>query len=72
LRDGTDQLLDPEGIELADHAAVEATALRFARDTLSHELRDGCLNLRYRIDVEDEHGTVIHTTQLADAFETIR
>jgi hypothetical protein len=71
LRDGKDQLLDPDGIELPDQRAIEVAALKAARDTLSHELRAGRLDLRYRIDVEDECGTVVHSIDLADAFETI-
>ena len=72
LRDGHDQLLDPEGIELADAQAIDAAALRAARDTLSHELKEGRLDLRYRIDVEDEGGNILHSIALAEAFETIR
>ena len=72
LRDGSDQLLDPDGIELQDQRAIEAAALRAARDTLSHELRAGRLDLRYRIDVEMADGMIIHTIDLAEAFETIR
>ena len=72
LRDGHDQLLDPDGTELPDQQAIEAAALRAARDMLSHELQAGRLDLRYRIDVEDEGGTVVHSLDLADAFETIR
>ena len=72
LRDGDDQLLDPDGIELADQPAIEAAALNAARGMLSHEMREGRLDLRYRIDVEDQRGTVVHSVDLADAFETIR
>jgi len=72
LRDGSDQLLDPDGIELPDQQAIETAALRAARDTLSHELRAGRLDLPYRIDVETEDGTIVHTIDLAEAFETIR
>jgi hypothetical protein len=72
LRDGHDELLDPEGTELPDKPSIEAAALRAARDTLSHDLLAGRLDLRHRIDVEDEAGTVVHTIELADSFETIR
>jgi len=72
LRDGEDQLLDPDGTELVDHQAIEAAALRAARDTLSHELQLGRLDLRFRIDVEDDDGNIVHSIALADAFETIR
>jgi len=46
--------------------------MRAARDTLSQGLRSGVLDLRYRIEVEDEKRAIIHTLQLADAFRTIR
>ena len=62
LRDGDDQLLDPEGTELSDKQSIEAAALRAARDTLSHELQSGRLDLRYRIDVEDEAGPARSST----------
>ena len=69
LRDGTDHLLDPEGTELPDLQAIQALAMRAARDTLSHELRDnGHLDLRYRIDVEDEHGSLVYSLPLEGAF----
>jgi hypothetical protein len=71
LRHHTDTLLDPDGVELADMAAVRALALRSARDTLSHEIRCGRLDLRYRIDVEESNGAVVHTLPLTDAFTVI-
>jgi len=72
LRDGTDQLLDPDGVDLPDLAAVRQTALAAARDTLSNELRDGRLDLRYRIDVEDGRGDLVHSLPLEEAFELVR
>jgi len=71
LRDGSDQLLDPEGIELADLLAVKDKALFAARDTLSNEIKAGTLDLRYRIDVEDVEGNIVHSLRLEDAFEVI-
>ena len=71
LRDGSDQLLDPDGLELPNQKAVEAETLRAARDTLSNELRLGRLDLRYRIDVEDETGRLVHRLPLEEAFEVI-
>jgi len=72
LRNGTDQLLDPEGIDLPNLGAVRTQALRNARDTLSNELRDGRLDLRYWIDVEDTDGRAVFSLLLGNAFETIR
>lgn len=69
LRDGSDQLLDPEGVELLDVEAAKARALVAARDTLSHEMRDGTLD--HRIEVEDDAGSVLYCLPLQDAFEVI-
>ena len=71
LRDGTDFALDPEGVVLPDLEAAQTAALQAARDTLGHDIRDGRLDLRYRIDVEDERGTVLHSLPFEDAFEII-
>ena len=72
LRDGTDYLIDPEGTELPELEAAREMALLCARDTLSNELKDGLLDLRYRIDVEDAEGIVVHSLPLGSAFETMR
>ncbi|MBF7013802.1 hypothetical protein QUC32_03010 [Novosphingobium resinovorum] len=68
LRDHTDSVIDPEGQELPDLQAAERVALEAARDTLSQEMKGGFLDLRYRIEVEDEAGTVIYSLQLKDSF----
>jgi len=72
LCDGADRLLDPDGIELPDVEAAKVHALRSARDTLSNELRQGRLDLRHHIDVEDAEGRVIYTLPLEQTFQTIR
>jgi len=71
LRDHTDEILDPEGLELPDRDAVRAAALRSARDILSHEMRTGEIDLRYRIDVEYADGSAVHSLPLADAFKIV-
>ena len=68
LRDHTDSVIDPEGQELPDLQAAERVALEAARDTLSQEMKAGFLDLRYRIEVEDEAGTVIYSLPLKDSF----
>jgi hypothetical protein len=68
LSDGSDRLLDVEGQELPDLDAAKAFALLCARDTLSHEMRQGVLNLRIRLDVADAAGAVVHTLPLKEAF----
>lgn len=69
LRDGSDHILDPVGIELTDLEAAVVVALRAARDSLSNDIKGGSLDLRYRIDVENEGGSVVHSLPFRDAFE---
>ena len=71
LRHRFDQLLDREGVELPGVAAVRAVALNAARDTLSHDIRGGALDLRYLIDVEDEAGVEVYSIALKEAFTII-
>lgn len=68
LRDGGDVALDPDGVELPHLEAARSTALAAARDTLSHGIKTGCLDLRYRIDVENEKGSVLHSLPLRQSF----
>jgi hypothetical protein len=70
LRDSTDELLDPDGLLLPDDA-VAGAALTAARDCMAHDLRSGRLDLRYRIEVEDEAGEIVHTLHFAEAFEMV-
>jgi hypothetical protein len=66
LRDSSDEVLDPDGVVLPEEAIVGA-ALLAARDCMAHDIRSGCLELKYRIDVHDEEGQIVHTLQFADA-----
>ena len=71
LRDGIDQLLDPEGTTCTDLEAVKAKTLTNARDIITGDVFNGLVDLHYRIDVEDQSGTIVHTLQFEDAV-TIR
>ena len=72
LCDGSDHVLDVEGQELPDLDAAKAFALLCARDTLSHEMKNGLLNLRVRLDVADAVGAVVHTLPFEGAFKVIQ
>ena len=67
LRDGQDQLLDPDGRELASLEAVQAATLREARSLISHDALDGHIRLDQRLEVQSRDGRVVHTLSLADA-----
>jgi hypothetical protein len=71
LRNGTDELLDREGVELGDIDAVRNKVMTAARDVLVGDLRTGVMDLRYRIDAENEGGEVIHTLAFKNAFSII-
>ena len=71
LRDSTDELLDPEGVELVDLEAVRKNVMAAARDILAGDLRNGIVDLRYRIDAEDEVGEVVYTLAFKHAFSIV-
>lgn len=70
LRDGSDGLLDPDGIEMPVDAIADRT-LACARDCMAGDVAEGRLDLRYHIDVHDEDDKVVHTLSFADAIEII-
>jgi hypothetical protein len=67
LRDGEDILLDPEGCELPDMAAIVARTLAAARSILSAEALEGRIAFNMRLDVEDSGGAIVHSLPFADA-----
>jgi Domain of unknown function (DUF6894) len=70
LRDGVDDLLDPDGIELQAEG-VPAFALLQARDCIAGDVKRGRLDLNYRINVHAEGGEVVHSLAFADALEVV-
>jgi hypothetical protein len=71
LRDGTEELLDPEGREFLSLAALRDAVLYTARDLLIGDVRDGLMDLRFRIDAEDEAGTIVYTLPFRHAVNII-
>jgi len=71
LRNGIDEVLDPEGVELSDMDAVRKKVMTAARDILVGDLRNGVVDLRYRVDAENEGGEVIYTLAFKNAFSII-
>lgn len=71
LRDGTDEVLDPEGVELPDLDAARSKALTAARDVLAGDVRHGLIDLRYRIDAEDEAGRLVYSLPFKHAFSIV-
>jgi hypothetical protein len=71
LRDGTDQLLDPDGIERADLDALRKDVLMAVRAMISEEVKGGVIDLRFRIDAEDREGVIVYTLAFAEALKII-
>ena len=71
LRDGADDLLDSEGTELADLEAVRLNVMAAARDIIAGDLRNGVIDLRYRIEAENESGQVVYSLPFKHAFSII-
>lgn len=69
LRDGMNDLLDPEGRRLPSLDAVAAAALLEARAIISADAQAGMIILNRAIEVEDERGKVVHRIDFADAVE---
>lgn len=72
LRDGEDRLLDPEGRDLLTLPAVVAATLDEAKGIIAHDAHEGRIKLTYHLDVEDEHGQLVHRLDFEDAVEVIR
>ena len=71
LRDGTEQLLDPEGIEYADIDVLKKKVLVAVRELISEDVKGGVIDLRFRIDAEDRDGMIVYTLDFADAVNII-
>ena len=71
LRDGSDEMLDPEGIEYANMDALKKKVLLAVRDLLSADVKGGVVDLRFRIDAEDRGGAIVYTLGFAEAVRII-
>ena len=71
LRDGTDELLDPDGIELPTLEALRKCVVANARDVMAGDLRNGVIDFRFRIDAEDEAGAIVYTLPFKHAVSVI-
>ena len=71
LRDGSDELLDVDGSEFADMEALRNGVLFTVRDIMAGDIRNGVLDLRFRIDAEDEGGELVHSMPFKHALNII-
>jgi hypothetical protein len=71
LRDGTEQMLDPEGIEYADLDDLRKKVLLAARDLISGDAISGEIDMRFRIDAEDRDGVIVYSLGFKEAVRII-
>jgi hypothetical protein len=71
LRDGTDELLDPEGCDYPTLEALRRATLITARDLIAGDVRDGRIDLRFRIDTHDETGKLVYSLPFKHALSII-
>lgn len=60
---------DEEGLELPDLAAARLSAMEAARELCCADIKQGWLNLDYRIDVANEQGDLVLTVTFREAFD---
>ena len=65
--DGTGTALDENGLDLGDVRAARDVAVAGARDILAAEIRDGRIDLSWRIEVADGGGEVVLSLPFSDA-----
>jgi hypothetical protein len=63
---------DEEGKDLADVTAARDYALANVRDMVCSDVKNGVVNLDYRIEVVDEAGEAVLTLKFGDAFKVER
>ena len=71
LRDGVDETLDPEGMEFAEPRIASGGGLFAARDLMAGDIRNGIVDLHFRIDAEDESGAIVYTLPFRHALNII-
>lgn len=66
-----DVLLDPEGVDIADIAAVRVRALSVARDLIAADAATGVLYLDTRLCIADAQGDGVFEIAFADAVAIV-
>jgi hypothetical protein len=71
LRDGSEELLDPEGCEWASLEALRKSVLVTARDLMAGDMHQGVVDFRFRIDAEDADGVIVYSLPFKHAVNII-
>jgi len=71
LRNGTSEILDPEGSYAGSMKELRGCVLRCARELMVCDMQRGVLDLRFRIDAEDVAGRIVHSLPFQHAVSII-
>jgi hypothetical protein len=71
LRDGSDELLDPDGLEYADIDILKKKVLVAVRELIGEDVKGGVVDLRFRIDAENREGVIVYSLGFAKALDII-
>jgi hypothetical protein len=71
LRDGTDEVLDEDGVESGTMDSLRKTVLTNARGVMAGDIRNGILDFRFRIDAEDDGGVIVYSLPFKHAVNVI-
>jgi hypothetical protein len=63
------EMLDDEGLELADAEAARGAALAGARSMICDQIKNGRLILHHRVEVEDAAGAPVLRLAFGDAIQ---
>jgi hypothetical protein len=71
LRDHVSETLDPEGVDLPGLAELKVCVIDAARDIIASDARSGLIDLRYRIDADDEGGATVFSLPFGHAVSVV-
>jgi hypothetical protein len=71
LRDTVEELLDEDGVDYASTDELRSSVMLAARDLISADVLRGVVDLRFRIDAEDENGTLVYRLPFKHAFSIV-
>ena len=72
VRNGAEELLDPEGQDFPNIESLRNAVLFSARSLFSaNVLEDGVVDLRCRIDAHNDSGEIVYSLEFKDAVEII-
>jgi hypothetical protein len=72
LRDHTDEILDPDGVEVSGMRAIRKAVAEGARDVIAGDIKStGVMDQRYRIDAETDAGQIVYSLPFKDAVRII-